>query len=74
MALTIAAALIWKDAISDALQLLVPAADRLTYKFGTAIIATIIITVLIYLVLETDHEAEYAYHVLFDRRGSIRRK
>ena len=58
-AFTLAAALIWKDVIIEAIELFVPG-DALIYKFLAAIVATILVIIAIYVVLETESEAEAA--------------
>ena len=57
-AFTIAAALIWKDVITDIINIIIPPSNRVFYKFIAAIIATLIIIIAIYLILRTESEAE----------------
>ena len=57
-AFTIAAAFVWKDVILDFIGLVVPPSEQLFYKFLTAVVATIILAVAIYLILKTEHEAK----------------
>ena len=57
-AFTIAAALIWKDVIVDFIDVFVPPARSLWYKLIAAIIATLLVIIAIYLMLETETEAE----------------
>jgi uncharacterized membrane protein YgaE (UPF0421/DUF939 family) len=62
-AFTIAAALIWKDVITDSLDILFPG-EQLFYKFIAAIVATIIVIFAIYFVLKTEYEAEHIMNVM----------
>jgi hypothetical protein len=50
---------IWKDVIVNAIRLLVPAQDVLFYKFIAATISTLIVVVVIYLIANSESEAEY---------------
>ena len=58
-AFTIAAAFIWKDVITEVIDLFVPTGEQLFYRFIAAIIATIFVIIAIYVVLKTEAEAEY---------------
>lgn len=58
-ALTIAAALIWKDVIIEFIDSFFPPAKSLFYKFIAALIATVFVVVAIYLLLKTETEAEH---------------
>jgi len=58
-AFTIAAALIWKDVIMEFIELIVPPGQELLYKVIAAVIATIMVLIAIFIVLQTDKEAEY---------------
>ena len=60
-AFTIAAALIWRDVITEAIELFFPA-QELQYKFFVAIIATVIAFIGIYIFLKTEHGAEVVIH------------
>lgn len=55
---TIATALIWKEVIVDAIHEFFPAKDLLLYEFLVAVLATIIIVVMIYLILKAEDETE----------------
>jgi hypothetical protein len=57
-AFTFAAALIWRDVIIEIIDLVVPPAEVLHYKVLAAVIATVIVIIGIYAVLETEAEAE----------------
>ena len=57
-AFTIAAALIWKDVITDTIELIVPPGEEIFYKFLAAVLATALVVIAIYIILETQHEAE----------------
>ncbi len=57
-AFTIAAALIWKDVIVEFIDLVFPSEGALLYKFIAAILATAVVVVAIYAVLETESEAD----------------
>ena len=59
-AFTIATALIWKDVIVEAIELLFPA-DILLLKFIAAILSTIVIVVVIYIVLQAQTETEVVW-------------
>ena len=54
-AFTIATAFIWKDVILDFIKEIVPQNNLLLYKFFTAILSTLIIMVIIYFILKTEH-------------------
>lgn len=56
-AFTLAAALIWKDVISHAIEVLFPT-SILLYEFLAAIIVTILAIIAIYLILKTEVSAE----------------
>ncbi len=56
-AFTIATALIWKDVIVESIELIFPA-EQLLYKFLTAILATVITVIAIYIILKTQKETE----------------
>lgn len=57
-AFTIAAALIWKDVITDFINLLVPPGEELFYKFIAAVLATIFVVVAVYIILKTESETK----------------
>lgn len=58
-AFTIAAALIWKDVITDFINLLVQPGEELFYKFIAAVLATIFVVVAIYIILKTESETKF---------------
>ncbi len=58
-AFTIAAALIWRDAITEIIEQLVPPGEEALYKVIAAVIATILVIIAIYVLLKTEEEAEY---------------
>lgn len=60
-AFTIAAALIWKDVIIEAIELIVPASEELLFKLLAALIATIVAVIGITAVLKTEAEAEHVF-------------
>ena len=60
-AFTIAAALIWKDVITEFIESVVPAGNTLMYKFIAAVVATLLVIVAIYVLLETEQEAEKVF-------------
>ena len=60
-AFTIAAALIWKDVITEFIESVVPAGNTLTYKFIAAVVATVFVIIAIYVLLETEQEAEKVF-------------
>jgi len=57
-AFTIATALIWKDFISGVIIKIVPPSELLFYQFLAALISTIILIIVLYLILKTGSEAE----------------
>jgi len=57
-AFTIAAVLIWKDVIVEAIDLLVPHGDTLMYKFIVAVFSTVVVIIAIYVILNTEKRAE----------------
>ncbi len=58
-AFTIAAALIWRDAIIEIIEQLVPPGEEVFYKIVAALIATVVAIIAIYLFVKTEEEAEY---------------
>jgi len=60
-ALTIAAALIWKDVIVAGIELFVPPSEEFLYKLLGAVVATVIVIAAIVLFVKTESEAEDAY-------------
>ncbi len=67
-AFTIAAALIWKDVIIEIITMFVPVEQRFFYKLLVAIIATAMIIVIIYLLLEAQKETEVVLRKYKDRK------
>lgn len=57
-AFTIAVALIWKDVITAAIEMLIPARDELYAQFLAALGATILIILAIKLFVSADEKAE----------------
>jgi hypothetical protein len=57
-AFTIAAAFIWKDVILDFIQFVVPPKEQLLYKFFTALFSTAVLAAAIYVIIQTESEAE----------------
>ena len=57
-AFTIAAALIWKDVITELIELLIPNNGQLFSQLIAAILATIFVIGAIYIILKTEDEAE----------------
>lgn len=57
-AITLTAALIWKDILVEMIELLVPPDKELLYKAGLAAIVTSLLIVAIYPLLKTESEAE----------------
>ncbi|MDA1335221.1 MAG: DUF5654 family protein [bacterium] len=69
-ALTIAAALIWKDVVSEIIQRLIPQGEQLLFQIISALIATFIIILTIALVQKTESEAEY---IIGEAEEAVRR-
>ena len=67
-AFTIATALIWKDVIMDILTLFVPAEKQFFYKLLVAFIATVIIAIIIYLILEAQQGTEVVLRKYKDKK------
>jgi len=61
-AFTIAAALIWRDVVTDIIMILVPIGDRIYYKALAAVIATVFVIIAIYIVLNAEKKAEHFVH------------
>ena len=57
-AFTLATALIWRDVIIDAIETFVPPSKALEYKLITAVIATIILVIAIYVITKTESELD----------------
>lgn len=72
-AFTIAAALIWKDVITDSIGIIFPG-EELLYKLITAIIATIIVVIAIYLILRAQAETEVVLRKIKDTNSKIKRE
>ena len=72
-AFTIAAALIWKDVITEAIGILFPS-DQLLYKFIAAVISTIFVIIAIYIILNTEYEAETMLKALRNMNRTKRKK
>jgi len=68
-AFTIATALIWKDVIVEFIELVFPSEGALLYKFIAAILATGLVIVAIYAVLETESEADKVIKRMKRRNG-----
>ncbi len=68
-AFIITVALIWKDVIIDIIELFVPPTEELAYKFVVAVIATVIVIIAIYIILETEHETEVVIRKLKKRKN-----
>ncbi|HLD04887.1 MAG TPA: DUF5654 family protein [Candidatus Nanoarchaeia archaeon] len=67
-AFTIAAGLIWKDVIIEALNHVVPPQQALFYKLIAAVIATIILFTVLYTFLKTEDEAETLFRKIRKKR------
>lgn len=55
---TIAVALIWKEVVVDLIHALFPTGDFLLYEVLVAVLATVIIVVAIYFILQAERETE----------------
>ena len=69
-AFTIAAALIWKDVITEFIESVVPTGNTLTYKLIAAVVATVLVIIAIYVLLETEQEAEKVFRRFKNGRRS----
>jgi hypothetical protein len=67
-AFTIAAALIWKDVITETINKIIPPGDRLVFKFIAAILVTILVVIAIFVILKTESSAENIFR-RFRKRG-----
>jgi hypothetical protein len=63
-AFTIAAALIWKDLVTQIIERFVPPGEKLLYNFIAAILATIVVIIVIYIILKTESEVEVVFKKL----------
>jgi hypothetical protein len=61
-AFTITAAFIWKDVITEFIEVFIPAESKLFYKFVAAIIATFLVVIAIYTILRTEEEAAHLFN------------
>ncbi len=59
-AFSLTAALIWKDVITDFIDLFFPT-TAIYYEFLAAIVVTIFVVIAIYITLKTESEAEYLF-------------
>jgi len=57
-AMTIAAALIWKDVVVAAIEILIPKSEVLFYQFLGAVFATVILIFAIFFLIKAEEEAE----------------
>ena len=55
---TLVVAFIWKDVIEEFIEVIVPPGEELFAKFITAILATILVVIMIYIILRTEKQAE----------------
>lgn len=55
---TLVVAFFWKDVIEEFIEVIVPPGEALFAKFTAAIIATILVVVLIYIILRSEKQAE----------------
>jgi len=67
---TIAAALIWKEFISELMSVIIPSQEVLYAHLLSAVVATGIIVLMIYVVLKTESEAE----LIFDKIVNHKKK
>ena len=68
-AFVIAAALIWKDVISEAIELIIPSGEQLTYNFIAAVIATVFVVIAIYIILKAQKETEVVLRRFKNKKG-----
>jgi len=73
-ALTIAAALIWKDFIENLIKTFVEPSQALKYQFIAAIIATIFVIISIYLILQAESEVEHLEHFVSSKYQEYNQK
>ena len=73
-AFTIAAALIWKDVISDFIAQIIPAKQEFFYEVVAALIATAVIVIIIFVIIETESEAEEFIERVKKKQASARKK
>ena len=73
-AFTFTTALIWKDALIKIIEAYVPAQQEIQYILLTAIVATVILIALIYILLQTEREAEYVTHLVIDKIKKKKKK
>jgi hypothetical protein len=71
---TIAAALIWKDAVISAIEVFLPPKEEVLYKFLVAIISTILIISIIYIISKTETEAEFIIGKMHEKKKSKTQK
>lgn len=57
-AFTFAVALIWKDVIVDFMEFIFPESNYLFYSFLTAVFATVLVIIAIFLILKAERETE----------------
>ncbi len=65
---TIVTAFIWKDVIMEFIELLVPPGEELMFKFIAACIATVLIIILLFIIFETEYEAELVIRKIKKRK------
>ena len=69
-ALTIATALIWVDVIKSLIEGLVPYKSQLEYKFGAAVIATLLVSLILYVFVKAEEKAERVIKELEEEFGN----
>ena len=57
-ALALVVGLFWNDAIKSAIDQIVPQGQGLWYKFGAALLVTIIVVIIIYIIMHSQKVAE----------------
>ncbi len=55
---TLVVAFFWKDVIEEFIEVIVPPGEELFVKLITAILATILVVVMIYVILRTERQAD----------------
>jgi len=73
-AFTIVAALIWKEAISNAISQFVPERQELFYEFLIAIFVTIIVIIAIIIIVKTGSETEIIIRKVKEKQQNAKKQ
>lgn len=73
-AFTLVVAFLWKDVIIELIELFVPKSEEIYFKFLVAIAGTILAFAGIYVMLQTEYEAELVMNKIKDKSKKVELK